>query len=323
MSNNIINDEQNKKIVTINIPNNLNNSDIVIIHKWEGEKNSKKYISKIKIGDTMFIGVLDSDLKRQGYGFLSLPNNEKYFGYFIDNLKSKHGIYEYPDKLVGDKIEREFFFGLFQEDKIYSHGVYLSIKEDKNVKMFNNFDKSDFSCFIGNLDENHFIEGTHMTKNGDKYYVYHGKFNENNEKEGEGVFYYNSEKDELIYGKAVKNKFIEGYMAFFDEDGNISEAMYATFDNNGKIQNYTKKEEIKDGKVIFDKMFDFRNKILEEDYFGEIYETFKVTMNCINNEVNFESLNSLKKYPELVNASYNFNKIKIKDTIEQVLAKYN
>ena len=322
MSENIINDEQNKKIVKINIPNNVNNSDIVIIQKWKGEENSKKYISKIQKGNSMFIGVLDSDLIKQGYGFLSLPNNEKYFGFFTDDLKSTRGIYEYPDKLVGDKIEREFFFGLFNEGKIYSHGVYLSIKEDKNVKMLSNFDQSDFFCFIGNLDENHFIKGTHMTKNRGKYYVYHGTFNENNEKEGEGVFYYNSEKDELIYGKAVKNKFIEGYIAVFDEDGHISEGMFVVFDNNGKIKNY-KKEEIKEQKNIFDKMFDFRNQIMEDDYFGEIFETFKATMNCINNEVNFESLNSPKKYPELVNATYNFNKIKINDIIEKVLAKYH
>ena len=119
MSNNIINDETNKKIVNIQIPNN--NSDITIIHRWEGEQNSKDYISKIKKGDTLFIGILDSDLKKQGYGYLSLPNNEKYFGYFTDDLKSKHGIYEYPDKIVGNKIERDFFFGLFNEGKIYNH----------------------------------------------------------------------------------------------------------------------------------------------------------------------------------------------------------
>ena len=317
MSNNIINDETNKKIVNIHIPNN--NSDIIIIHRWEGEQNSKDYTSKIKKGDTLFIGILDCDLKKQGYGYLSLPNNEKYFGYFTDDLKSKHGIYEYPDKIVGNKIERDFFFGLFNEGKIYNHGVYLSIKENKKVKMFNNFDESDFSCFIGNLNENHFIKGTYMVKNGDKYNVYHGTFNENNEKEGEGVFYYNSEKDELIYGKAVKNKFIEGYICVFDEEGNISQGMYAVFDDNGKIKSYKKKEEINDKKYIFNKMFDFRNIIMEEDYFGQIFETFKQTMNYIINEVNFESFNSINKYPKLTNITYNFNKIKIKDKIEKVI----
>ena len=312
MSENKINEEKKK----------LGKSDIIIIHKWEGEDNSKDFISKMKIGDSTYIGILDSDLVKQGYGLLSLPNNEKYFGFFTDNLKSKHGIYQYPDKPAEDKIEREFFYGLFNEGKIYHHGVYLSIKEDKNVKMFNDFDQADFSCFIGNLNENHFIQGTHMVKDGDKYYVYHGKFNENNEKEGEGVFYYNSEKDELIYGNAIKDKFVEGYISFFDEDGIISNGLHAIFDDKGKIKEYKRKEEIDDKSNIFQKMFDFRNKIMEEDYFGQIFEVFKKTMNTVDNEVNFESFNYKKKYSKLINVTYNFNKIKIKDEIEGVLAKY-
>ena len=299
-------------------------SEIIIVHKWEGEENSRDFIARVKVGNEEYIGIVDSDLVKQGYGLLSLPNNEKYFGYFTDNLKSRHGIYQFPDRLVGEKIEREFFYGLFNEGKIYHHGVYLSIKENKNVEMFNNFDQADFSCFIGDLDLDlyHFTKGTLMVKEGDKYYMYHGKFNDNNEKEGDGVFYYNSEKDELIYGKAVKDKFVEGYMSIFDEDGNISNGVYAIFNDKGKIKQYKKMEEIEDKNKIFDKMFDFRNKIMEKDYFGQIFEIFKDTMKTVNNEVNLESLNSKVAFSELINITYNFNKIKIKDEIEGVLAKY-
>ena len=269
-----------------------------------------------------FIGVLDSNLVKQGYGFMCLPNNEKYFGFFTEDLKSKHGIYEFPDKINEDKIEREFYFGLFNEGKIYDHGVYLWIKEDKNVNMFNNFDDADFRCFIGNLNEKHFIEGTFMTKEGDKYNVYHGKFNENNEKEGDDAFYYNSEKDELIYGKAVKNRFVEGYICSFDEEGHISNGIYVIFDEDGKVKSYKKRDEIQDDTKAFEKMFDFRNKIMDQDYFGQIFKTFQETMNFINTDVNFESFDSPEKYPKLIAATYNFNKIKIKDEIEGVLAKY-
>ena len=304
--------------------NNIKKSEpeIIIFHKWEGEDNSRDFIARVKVGNEEYIGIVDLDLVKQGYGLLSLPNNEKYFGYFTDNLKSRHGIYQFPDKYLGEKIEREFFYGLFDEGKIYHHGVYLSIKENKNVEMFNNFDQADFSCFIGDLDQNHFIKGTHMVKEGDKYYVYHGQFNDNNEKEGDGVFYYNSEKDELIYGNAAKDKFVEGYTSIFDEEGNISNVAYAAFDGKGKIKKYKKREEIEDNSKIFDKMFDFRNKIMEKDYFGQIFEIFKDTMKAVNNEVNLESLNSKVTFSELINITYNFNKIKIKDEIEGVLAKY-
>ena len=73
---------------------------------------------------------------------------------------------------------------------------------------------------------------------------------------------------------------------------------------------------------IFDKMFDFRNIILDKDYFGEVFETFKNTMEFIDTDVNLESFDSQDKFPKLINASFNFNKITIKEDIEKILAKY-
>jgi len=294
----------------------------VLIRKWEGERNTKDYISEIKKGDIHFIGILDSNLVKQGYGFLSLPNNEKYFGIYTNDLRSKHGLYQYPEKVEGDKIEREFFFGVFDEGKVSNRGVYLWIKENKDVPMFNDFEKADFSCFVGDLDSNHFIHGTYMTKKGDKYYVYHGSFNEQNEKEGDGVFYYNSEKDELMYGKVEKNKFINAYMSVFDDEGNIKNGIFVNYDDKGKISDYKQKEEMPDKSGIFDQMFDFRNIILAEDYFGQVFNTFKTTMEFIASDVNLESFDSQEKFPKLINVSFNFNKITIKEEIDKVLAKY-
>ena len=294
----------------------------VIIKKWEGERNTKDYISEIKKGDIHFIGILDSNLVKQGYGFMSLPNNEKYFGVYTDDLRSKHGLYQYPDKIEGDKIEREFFFGVFNEGKVDNRGVYLWIKEKKDVPMFNNFEEADFSCFVGDLDSNHFINGTYMTKKGEQYYVYYGSFNEQNEKEGDGVFYYNSEKDELMYGKVEKNKFINSYMSVFDDEGNIKNGIFVNFDDKGKISDYKQKVEMPDKSGIFDQMFDFRNIILDKDYFGEVFNTFKDTMKFIASDVNFESFDSQDKFSKLINVSFNFNKISIKEDIDKVLAKY-
>ena len=294
----------------------------VLIRKWEGEANSKDYISEIKKGDIHFIGVLDSNLVKQGYGYMSLPNSEKYFGVYADDLRSKHGIYQYPDKFIGDKIEREFFFGVFNEGSIDNRGVYLWLTENKNVPMFNNFDDSDFSCFIGELNSKHFIEGIYMTKKGDNYYLYSGKFNGNNEKEGNDAFYYNSEKDELMYGKVEKNKFISAYLSVFDDEGNIKNGIFVNYDENGKIIDYKQREELPDKTNIYDKMFDFRNIILDKDYFGEVFNTFKDTMEFITTSVNLESFDSQERFPKLINVSFNFNKISIKEDIEKVLAKY-
>ena len=162
-----------------------------------------------------------------------------------------------------------------------------------------------------------------MTKKGEEYYVYHGKFNENNEKEDDKAFYYNSDKDELLFGKVEKNKFINSYLSVFDEDGNIKNGIYVNFDKVGKIVEYKQKEEMPDKSQIFDEMFDFRNKILDKDYFGEIFETFKSTLEFVENEVTLDSFDSKEKFPKLINASFNFNKISIKEDIESVLSKYH
>ena len=320
--NNIIKEKKGKILENLLI-DKIYKEDGVIIRKWEGEANTKDFISEIKNNNIHFIGVLDSNLVKQGYGYMCLPNNEKYFGIYTDDLRSKHGLYQYPDKIEGDNIEREFFFGVFNKGEISNRGVYLWIKENKNVPMFNNFEEADFSCFVGDLDKTHFIEGTYLIKKGEEYYVYHGKFNEKNEKDGEGAFYYNSDKDELLFGKVEKNKFINSYLTSFDEEGNIKNGIYVNFDVNGKIVDCKQKEEIPDKSQIFDEMFDFRNQILEKDYFGEIFEIFKTTLEFIKNEVTLDSFDSKEKFPKLINSSFNFNKISIKEDIESVLSKYH
>lgn len=125
-----------------------------------------------------------------------------------------------------------------------------------------------------------------------------------------------------MYGKVEQNKFINAYLSVFDDDGNIKNGIFVNFDENRKIKDYKQKEELPDKSVIFDKMFDFRNIILDKDYFGEVFNTFKNTMAYIDSDVNLESLDSPDKFPKLINASFNFNKMTIKEDIEKVLAKY-
>lgn len=296
-----------------------------IIRKWEAEENTKNFIAEISKDKIHFIGVLNTNLEKDGYGYLGLPNGSRYFGVYSGDLRSKHGIYQFPDKLSSsgeDKVDREFFFGLFNDGLIFDHGVYLWIREKKDVQMFNNFDDSDFSCFIGNLDEKRFKYGTYMTKEGDNYYVYHGSFNEKNEKEGENVFFYNSEGDELMYGKVVANKFVEGYLAVFDEEGHLKDGLFVTYDKKGEIKDFLQKEEISGGERIFQKMFDFRNTIMEKDYFGEVFETFKKTVNYMNANIKLESFESKENFPKLMQVTYEFNKIKINEDIERLLVAH-
>ena len=116
---------------------------------------------------------------------------------------------------------------------------------------------------------------------------------------------------------------MNSYLSVFDEDGNIKNGIYANFNKNGKILDYKQREEMPDKSEVFDEMFDFRNKILDKDYFGEIFETFKSTLEFVEKELNIDSFDSKEKFPKLINISFNFNKISIKEDIESVLSKYH
>ena len=56
------------------------------------------------------------------------------------------------------------------------------------------------------------------------------------------------------------------------------------------------KEELPDKSKIFDKMFDFRNIILGEDYFGQVFNTFKNTKEFRDSNLNLESFDSKDKF---------------------------
>lgn len=318
-----LNVKKGKIMENLLIDNQFKDKD-VIIRRWDGEENNKNFISEIKKNNIHYIGLLNSNLEKDNYALLSLPSGEKYFGVYTQNLRDKHGLYQFPDKLSedGNKTEREFFFGLFKDGLISNRGVYLWIRENKDVPMFDKFEDADFSCFIGELNEKHFINGTYLTKDGENYYVYHGGFNEKNEKEGENAFFYNSSGDELMYGKIVKNKFIDGYLGIFDDDGNLKGGLFVTYDDAGEITSYKQKEELPEAETIFQKMFDFRNIIMDKDYFGEVFESFKKICNYINEKVNIEAFDNKDEFPKLMNISFEFNKIKIKEDIDSVLSKY-
>ena len=75
-------------------------------------------------------------------------------------------------------------------------------------------------------------------------------------------------------------------MSVFNDDGNIKNRIFVNFDENKKIKDYKQKEKLQDKSTIFDKMFDFRNIILDKDYFGEVFNTFKTIMAYIDKDAN-------------------------------------
>ena len=62
----IINEKKGKILENLLIDKSFQEEG-VIIRKWEGEANTKDFISEIKKDNIRYIGILDSNLIKQGY----------------------------------------------------------------------------------------------------------------------------------------------------------------------------------------------------------------------------------------------------------------
>ena len=284
-----------------------------IIKKWEdNEVTSNMFILQIK-NECPFLGVVNGMFEREGFGVNTYTNGDIYFGYFSDDERNKHGIYQYKPKIENNFIISEYYYGLWKDDLKNEHGIYLWLKEDKNIKPFSDFENSDFNAFVGNIEQDTFIKGTLLIKNGNNYFVYHGNFNKEGKKEGDLCFFYCAQKELLLYGSFENDIFMSGHLATFSDEGNILNICKY---NQGEIiqRNNINQIEID---IIEKLLFNFRNVIMSKDYFGEIYKEFGQAINFRDKNMNnIEILNS-DKYIDIMNAVIGYNKITIFKDIEK------
>jgi hypothetical protein len=285
----------------------------VTIKKWEDDDiTSNMFILKID-GDYPFLGVVNGMFEREGFGVNTYANGDTYFGYFSEDERNKHGIYLYKPKFDNKYKISEYYYGLWKDNYKYDNGIYLWLKENKNIKPFSDFENSNFTAFIGNIEQDNFTKGTLLIKNANNYYVYHGSFNKNGKKEGDLCFFYSAKKELLLYGTFENDNFISGHMATFSNDGNIL-----------KLLKYVKgrfvdKKDINqlEMEIVEKILFNFRNVIMAKDYFGDLYKEFGHVIDFRDKNMNnLEILNS-DKYIDIMNAAIGYNKITIFNDIER------
>ena len=283
------------------------------IKKWEDDDvTSNMFIIKID-GEFPFLGVVNGMFEREGFGVNTYLNGDKYFGYFSEDERNKHGLYSFKPKLENNFILREYYYGLWKDNYRNEHGVYLWLKENKNIKPFSDFENSIFNAFIGNIEQDIFVKGTLLIKESNDYYVYHGKFNKEGKKEGELCFFYSAKKELLLYGTFENDNFISGHLAAFTEEGNLLKLCKYMM---GKIVN-RKDINKKEVDIVEKILFNFRNIIMSKDYFGDLYKEFgKVVDFREKNMNNLEILNS-EKYIDIMKAAIGYNKITIFNDIER------
>ena len=302
-----------------------NNTTII---RWEDDMNpdTKMYVLKNKFNNLPFIGVVNYDFKREGYCVNKYLNGDEYFGNYSNDLRNRQGIYIYKPKYeTGKIILRQYYFGLWENDLKQGRGIYVWLKEDKNnsknsynnksYNPFNNFDKANFDAYVGNFDKNKFTKGTLLKKEGDNYFVFHGWFL-NSKKNGKNCFYYSAKLEEILYGTFKDDKFIEGFVGKFDDNGDLKNLIKY---KNKSIIEKDKFEPSDDEKEVAKKILTFRNIIMSQDYFGILYNIFKDAIDFKNANMNNVELFNSELYLDLLDIAASYNQASIFKDIEKHL----
>ena len=302
-----------------------NNTTII---RWEDEMNpdTKMYVLKNKFNNLPFIGVVNYDFKREGYCVNKYLNGDEYFGNYSNDLRNRQGIYIYKPKYeTGKIILRQYYFGLWENDLKQGRGIYVWLKEDKNnsknsynnksYNPFNNFDKANFDAYVGNFDKNKFTKGTLLKKEGDNYFVFHGWFL-NSKKNGKNCFYYSAKLEEILYGTFKDDKFIEGFVGKFDDNGDLKNLIKY---KNKSIIEKDQFEPSDDEKEVAKKILTFRNIIMSQDYFGILYNIFKDAIDFKNANMNNVELFNSYLYLDLLDIAASYNQASIFKNIEKHL----
>ena len=302
-----------------------NNTTII---RWEDDMNpdTKMYVLKNKFNNLPFIGVVNYDFKREGYCVNKYLNGDEYFGNYSNDLRNRQGIYIYKPKYeTGKIILRQYYFGLWENDLKQGRGIYVWLKEDKNnsknsynnksYNPFNNFDKANFDAYVGNFDKNKFTKGTLLKKEGDNYFVFHGWFL-NSKKNGKNCFYYSAKLEEILYGTFKDDKFIEGFVGKFDDNGDLKNLIKY---KNKSIIEKDKFEPSDDEKEVAKKILTFRNIIMSQDYFGILYNIFKDAIDFKNANMNNLELFNSELYLDLLDIAASYNQVSIFKDIEKHL----
>ena len=286
----------------------------IIIKRWEGdEENANMYCSKIENEKTKFLGILNEMFEREGYCVNNYSNGDSYFGYYHQDLRDKHGFYEFKPEIKQKIRNQEFYFGLWKNDERNNRGINLWISEPEKNLPFSDFDSSNFQAYVGLFDKNIYKKGTYLLKDENDYYIYHGTLDENGNREGENCLFYSSTLEQCFFGKFEENEFISGYVCKYDDDGNVKDL--CKYDNKIVIEEENlDKNEVNE---ICKLLYIFRNVIMGKDYFGDIYNTFGKVYNFKNKEMkNIDILNN-DKYLDIMTAAISYNKITIFNDIEK------
>ena len=289
--------------------------DNVTVKRWGEETSGEKKFYLLQASDKAikFTGIVNPYFEREGYGINEHDNGDKYFGYYKNDVRNGHGIYSFKPKKKGNELLSEFYYGFWKTDLKNGQGIYLWLREDASKKPFSDFDNANFQAFVGELERDLFKKGTLLSKEGENYLVYHGPFDIDGNREGQNCFFYNAALEELCFGEYLDDHFIKGYVAHFDEEGNVNDFLkYADGQITSK-EKLNEEEFTKNSKI----MLDFRNVIMGKDYFGDVYNEFNNVKTFEETKMNSIDVFNSDSYLSLMSAATGYNKVTIYKDIEK------
>lgn len=329
----------------LDIINNINETgeyskDSTTIKRWEDDisYNGEMYVLHYQDEKLPFLGVVDSLFKREGYCINKYENGDEYFGYYSNDKRNKHGFYSYKPKITTNEkiiknnktkkntkitnkeILREYYFGLWKNDKKDGRGVYLWLKggNEPNEK---NFEESNFNAYVGGFEQDQFTKGTILSKEKNNYFVYHGELLNGNKKHGKKCFYYSANLEELLYGTFENNIFVDGYVGKFNDIGELQH--FIKYKGKNIIEEVDEKSknnfELNNEKKIKNQMLMFRNVIMSQDYFGNLFQEFAKVIKFKEENKNDIGILDSEKFLDLMAVIASYNNISIFKDIEKYL----
>ena len=285
------------------------------VKRWGEETvgDKRKFLVDAEDKALKFKGIVNLFFEREGYGINDHDNGDKYFGYYEKDSRNGHGIYSFAPVKKENNLLSEFYYGYWKNDLKNGQGIYLWLKEDASKKPFSDFDNANFQAFVGEVERDMFKKGTLLSKEGEDYLVFHGTFDLDGNREGENCFFFNAALEELCFGEYLDDHFIKGYVAHFDEDGNVKDFLkYA----EGQIISKEKleEEEVKKNSKI---MFDFRNVIMGKDYFGDVYKEFGKVKEFEATKMKTVDIFNSDQYLNIMSTATGYNKVTIFKDIEK------
>ena len=260
-------------------------SNDIFIKKYitNNEEPINKYICTLKKENAEYSGMLNDKFEREGYGLEKYNNGDIYLGQFESDLRSENGIYYFNseknenDNINNINIKAECYMGQWKNNLKNKYGIYIWLEEPENNFEYEN---ANFEAYVGEFEENKYIRGSYLTKINNEYCIYHGNFTIEGKKNDNNAYFYSAKLNQVFHGEIKEDIFISGYLGSFDEDNDeVIELLFCQFNQDGSVKDVIEEKDLKinedDIKDEKKKIENFRDIILDTDYFGKIYGKFK------------------------------------------------